>query len=195
MNREPQTEGEHGLAFYLHQIHELRLGTGNDLRQHGYTYANHEDFLLQHGVWYRPRRLSRRIRKGPIKRCYANALRVAIQHGLSYVEGYANSIIPVAHAWCTNDNGQLYEVTWPEPGSAYLGVVFSVERAHDATWNGDASVLDDFKRGFPVLAQPWTGEPANFPWPDAPFLRLARAGQWVEALAWLRDHMNTEGEP
>ena len=37
---------------------------------------------------------------------------------------------------------------------------FSAARAHDCTWHGDATVLDDFNRGWPLLREPWAGEPS-----------------------------------
>jgi hypothetical protein len=51
-----------------------------------------------------------------------------------------------------------YEVTTPLPGLAYFGMPFSVERADDTTWWGDASVLDDWKRNHSLLCQPSQGE-------------------------------------
>lgn len=43
----------------------------------------------------------------------------------TYVEGYAllGSIeVPVHHAWLVSAEGELWDPTWDEPGSAYFGV-------------------------------------------------------------------------
>jgi hypothetical protein len=62
------------------------------------------------------------------------------------------------HAWVSDAPAVAYEVTTPLPGLAYFGMPFSVERADDTTWWGDASVLDDWKRNHSLLCQPSQGE-------------------------------------
>ena len=109
---------------------------------------------LSHGKWFLPRTLPRDVRRGAPKQCFANAIIIAAHRGWRYVEGYALAVIPVQHAWVLDHRGRLCEVTWPTPGRAYLGVEFAVERADDATWTGDASVLDDYKRRWPCCASP-----------------------------------------
>lgn len=47
---------------------------------------------------------------------------------------------------------------WERIGLTYLGVEFSLERADDCSWYGDGSVLDDWKRDWPIFREPWTGE-------------------------------------
>jgi hypothetical protein len=101
-----------------------------------------------------------------------------VLHRLTYVEGWATipGLIPVEHAWVTDAGRRVYEVTWETPGDAYWGMEFSVERADDVTWNGDATVLNDFRRRHPLLSQHWTGEPPGQVWPHSPRLaRLRRA--------------------
>lgn len=136
------------------------------------AYGGPADFVLQHG---RPYEIEYIDQDAIPEQCYFNSIIAALQHpGWSYVEGYA--MIPrntqqtvdrghwwvgpeiVPHAWCLTDNAVPVELTWPFPGRAYLGVVFHPQRAEEATWDGDANVLDDFHRGWPLLRERWTGE-------------------------------------
>lgn len=141
----------------------------------GLVYAGAEEFVLRHGEWMTPTDCL----PGIPQHCYQNAIGRAYRNGWEYVEGYAllpeptdtiavsaapgeplNTGLdtPIPHAWVRDPaNGHVYEVTWPIPGRAYIGVVFSPVRADDATWNGDGSVLHD-TRDDPLFRQPWTGE-------------------------------------
>src|ERR1700732_234709 len=125
-------------------------------------YQNGYNFVLKHGQWHKPQPLRPDVLHGPPKCCYGNAILLAVLHGWQYVEGYALANIgvriPVQHAWNLDEHGRLVDCTWTRPGVAYRGVVFSAERADDATWNGDASILEDYHRGFPLFREPWTGE-------------------------------------
>lgn len=138
-------------------------------------YRGPADFVLREGTW----RQVNSTRPGIPRHCFANAIGYAAAYRWNYVEGYAMLPLPgtvgrggvriagvggdeiVHHAWVSDASGNAIEVTWPAPGRCYLGVGFSVERADDCTWNGDASVIDDPHRGHPLLRQKWTGE---VPW-------------------------------
>lgn len=175
----PRTPAEQHLWDHLTQ----RRDTATDLRPQGYAYANPCDFVLQHGRWYAPRPLPRPVTRGVPNHCYGNAMVRAVLHDLAYVEGYALLSVrgepPMLfqHAWCADAEGRLYEVTWKLLGLAYLGVTFGVERADDCTWNGDATVLHDDQRGWPLLRQRWTGEPLLQAWPPSPRLALLQASR------------------
>ncbi|MFL5313056.1 MAG: hypothetical protein ACJ79H_21700 [Myxococcales bacterium] len=76
------------------------------------------------------------------------------------------------------------------PGAAYVGVRFSVERADDCTWNGDACVIDDRNRDWPLFRERWHGEPADIEWPYSPrleALRLKAAGHVELGRALLKE--------
>ena len=171
---DPQTLDEEDLLNYLAMLETIVHQTPQPGSRLGWAYNNSANFLLQHGVWYAPRPLPDKIARGTPKACFGNALVAAVRYGLHYVEGYANKIIPVEHAWCANDDGRLYEVTWPEIGVAYLGVAFSAERAAAATWNGHANVLWDMIQGNPLLQHPWTGEDFKKKWPLSPRIEQIR---------------------
>jgi hypothetical protein len=127
----------------------------------GWHYLGPADFVLREGQQFEPRERPESIDAGAARMCFGNSIATAIRYGLPYVEGYAvgpKVAIGVSHAWNLDAEGRVVDTTWPEPGQAYLGVRFSVARAHDATWNGDACVLDDWKRGYPLMREPWTPE-------------------------------------
>jgi hypothetical protein len=192
----PRTADERTLHDYLEQDRTLHVRCGHDLTTRGYAYVSISDFLLRHGQWYAPRPLPRGIPRGAPRQCFGNALLAALrlEGDLFYVEGWSiGYVVPVPHAWCTDAHGRLYELTWETPGTAYLGVEFSLERASNCCWEGDATVLDDYRRHWPLLGQPWTGEPAVSLAPPSPWLALMRAGKLEEARQWLLQHRH-DGE-
>lgn len=159
----------------------------------GLAYRGPADFVLRHGESFEPRPLPDEYEYGAPKACYGNAIVLAATRGLGYVEGYARGPFGLAipHAWNTDDEGRLIDVTWSAifddgvraaiPDSAYLGVRFSLGRADDATWNGDGSVLDDWKRRWPLLREPWTGENWEREWEPTEALRALLSRDKVAA--------------
>jgi hypothetical protein len=86
----------------------------------------------------------------------------------------------------------LVDSTWCNTGLAYIGVEFSIERADDATWNGDGHILGDEYRGYPIFREPWKGEDYTIQWPYSDrieaFKNYRRTGVYVEApsiLEWI----------
>jgi hypothetical protein len=156
-------------------------------------YHSPYDFLLQHGQWYKPRPYPPRFYIGLPKMCFGNSIVVAVEHGLRYVEGfmlmplilgmregvvYGSSDcaegLAIHHAWNTDAKGRLYDSTLENSAFAYLGAEFAVERADDCTWNGNNSVLFDEHRGYPLLKEPWKGEPEGVVWPPSERLECLR---------------------
>ena len=90
---------------------------------HQKTY---ESYVLRCGKEYAVPAVARPkgIRKGTDKMCFMNSYRIADEHGWTYVEGFAFSIIPTHHAWCVTPEGVVVETTWKDAGSAYYGVEF-----------------------------------------------------------------------
>jgi hypothetical protein len=124
----------------------------------GYYYSGISDFVLQHGVWYSPIPFPAGIRKGRSRYCFLNAALKAIEERQSfkYVEGYAlyPKMAPVHHAWNLDGDGKLFDRTWKNGGTAYLGVVFSTTRATTA----DRWCYGVFNNPDSILKEPWTGE-------------------------------------
>jgi hypothetical protein len=140
------------------------------------------DFVLRHGTWYEPRAYPPDLPPGAVKQCFGNSIMLSLVKGYRYVEGFAVmpppfSPMPIHHAWNADAFGALIDSTWRNGGVAYLGVEFSAERADDATWNGDASVLDDFRRGHPLFKEPWQGEDWSRRWPENERVTLLRSGK------------------
>lgn len=143
----------------------------------GHAYSSPHEFVRQHGNWYEIDQLL--VGMMP-NLCYHNSILLALHEGWTYVEGYALVSPPftgpsvVQHAWVVDPDGQACETTWPRPGHAYCGVVFSAERADNATWHGDATTLDDFQRGWPLLKQVWRGEDFSLSWEPSPAIEVMR---------------------
>lgn len=160
----------------------------------GFHYAGPADFLLQHGEWFTNVQL---MPGGQPGKCYGTSIVFAVRYGERYFEGYAiqplnnfrgsdlaEALIP--HAWTVHPENPdtVHDWTWPVAGSIYVGTEFSVERADDCTWNGDACVLWDEHRGFPLYRQPWHGEPPDLIWPPSDRLDIARDPTPEKVLAW-----------
>lgn len=146
----------------------------------GLVYRGPADFVLREGRWWPPRpRPAGMIQAAP-RACYGNAIGGVFEYGLRYVQGYATSpaspdfVVP--HAWNADEAGNVVDLTWNPTGNCYLGVELSVERADDATWNGDAEPIDDYVRGWPLLQTRWPGKDTPDPaWPPSPLLLALKA--------------------
>lgn len=89
-----------------------------------------DDFILQHGRHFTPQSLPQHLEhhRGQKKQCYRNAFNLACSNNeLFYVEGYSYNLFPAPHAWCTDKDGKVYEITWDEPGQEYFGVCFNTK--------------------------------------------------------------------
>ena len=147
----------------------------------GLCYRSPHDFVAQHGREYLP--VPFRGRKGVQRICFGNAIAWAGKYGYRYVEGFA--LAPtgevILHGWNAKPDGSLHDSTWMNTGLAYIGVEFSVERADDATWNGDALVLNDENRNYPVFQKRWEGEDYAIQWPYSDRLDVLRNGGGLPA--------------
>lgn len=96
-----------------------------------WKYENHPDYILHEGRFYQPGRLPEDSTHyiGEQKMCYKNAMDAAVANPKwTYVEGYAKhpSVpFPVEHAWVADERGRALELTWPEVGTAYIGIPFT----------------------------------------------------------------------
>ncbi|MGH3427445.1 MAG: hypothetical protein ACRDQZ_07740, partial [Mycobacteriales bacterium] len=183
------------LRKYLEAVIEVRGKMG---QSYELAYSCAEDFVLKHGVWYPEPEFFPMIYggQGAPKQCFGNALMLSAIYGLRYVEGYALAPVgekggrfPTLHGWNLDDSGRVVDSTWVNSGVAYVGITFSVERADDAIWNGDACVLDDYRRGYPVMRKPWTGETPIEQWSKSPRLELLRRKDQAGILRYLREEL------
>lgn len=119
----PSNESEQNLVNYLELLRNC-VKRNLDDKPTEIVYAGIGDLLLQHAKFYAPPATS--FMQLTPKACFANAQYMSqlSERGLRYVEGYAVCIIPVHHAWCVDENDNVVEVTWKEPGVAYFGLEF-----------------------------------------------------------------------
>lgn len=129
------------------------------------VYNSVEDFTLKLGKEFKsaPWILKESYHRRTPKECYANALHLAIVHQeLTYVEGfcYRDGLIPIAHAWCVDDSGAVFDPTLPEPEEfAYFGVPFKTSFVTDyVQYKGTYGVVDDWMRKFPMLRGTYSTE-------------------------------------
>jgi hypothetical protein len=83
-------------------------------------------------------------RRRKAKQCFLNAARFESQYGLTYVEGFAHSIIPVHHAWCVTADGRVVDPTWHDADetTSYLGIPFPVVRSAELFLMDQGNHLD-----------------------------------------------------
>lgn len=85
-----------------------------------------ERFVLDCGKDFLAKKRPKGVRKQENKQCFRNATHYSLETGLSYVEGFAihNGLIPMMHAWCVTEAGEVIDLTWRWPEkSVYRGVV------------------------------------------------------------------------
>jgi len=164
---------EQDLRQHLEDMDRLRL-------QRGWVYSSPQRFVLTHGVTGAPHPVPPGMWQGRPRCCFDNAITVAMLYDIPYIEGYAllgldGQTLALHHAWNLDAHGRVIDVTWhPYVGLAYLGVQFAPERADEATWNFDGTILEDDKRRYPLLREPWHGEPPGVVWPHSPRLDRIR---------------------
>lgn len=132
LRREPQTQEEQWLLDYIDNI--LKLSEG-----HNMVGADVYKTLRVEGSFFEPVQLPKGFRKLPRGQCFQNAAHLAHDNPttLSYVEGFAYSIIPIHHAWVTNESGIAIDPTWNKRtmkesrGKAYFGVIVPTQVMRD----------------------------------------------------------------
>lgn len=92
--------------------------------------------IIEKGTTYPGALLRKDVRRGRMKECFSNALDLAQRKGWTYVEGLAISgkllklNIPMEHAWCIDDKGQVVDNTWEDStNSLYRGIPMDADTA------------------------------------------------------------------
>lgn len=89
---------------------------------------NFYQFVLDHGKEYTGRRLPSDYRQRTPKECFKNAAELALETGLTYVEGFLFRFVPIHHAWCIDENGNVIDPTVMDPQDCeYLGVPYDLD--------------------------------------------------------------------
>ena len=95
------------------------------------NFKSLESFILEKGESFDSEKYPAKYQswRGKMKDCFKNAFWLAIENeDLTYVEGYALSIIPVLHAWCVDKQNRVIDPTWPDQENCqYYGVKFEKE--------------------------------------------------------------------
>lgn len=117
------------------------------------NYVCMEHFVLVNGNYYSGVRLGKFYKLGEIKHCYDNSREALLEYpGLTYIEGYVTSLIPIAHAWNIDGNSDVVELTLREKYSpvkerSYFGVSFDTEYVLET----GGSLIDDWRNDWPLL--------------------------------------------
>lgn len=119
-----------------------------------FKYCSIEEFVLKEGRFMGERSLgSNQCPKGEPKQCFQNAFRLATLADFIYCEGYALilDLFPVAHAWCIDPEGNVFDNTW-DTGNEYYGVPFNIIFVKQTILKRKKyGVIDDWKNKWPLL--------------------------------------------
>ncbi|MFI5868079.1 hypothetical protein [Streptomyces sp. NPDC051546] len=138
----PEARGraEAKLIAHLRLLAATVAGPESAPVKEGWAYPSLYHLLLDTGRFFTPAPLPQAIARGPERECFANAAALVREHGavsgLTYCEGYASAPIsgtddfPTMHAWASTTDATILDPTWPEHGTAYLGIPFT----HPAAW-------------------------------------------------------------
>lgn len=154
MTLTPTTEHETGLVASLTQLADLSGQCNRTNAPDGlaaFEYGSMYEYVLRNGRFWTP--APHAYRQNRPRECFNNAIVDAVTHDLRYVEGFATSInlgFPIHHAWAADENGNVIDTTWPDSGTAYLGVEFDPLEAFEAREKG-GTILDNWPDGFPLF--------------------------------------------
>lgn len=117
------------------------------------NYVCLEHFVLAHGKYYRGVKLGKHYRPGQIKMCYHNSREALIDYeDLTYIEGYVSSVIPIAHAWNSDWNGDVVDTTLREGFSPLAArEYFGIEFDSDYVMENDGALIDNWENDWPLL--------------------------------------------
>lgn len=141
------------LTQYLELIVSMKKNMNNS---NLIKYVGFEDFILKMGTEFKNTKIIKPIKYGKMKECYKNAsLLCMYNEELEYVEGFANSIIPVMHAWCIDRSGNVIDPTYKNQEKCnYYGVIFKKEFMHKKILkNKIYGILEaDYKNEYEILS-------------------------------------------
>jgi hypothetical protein len=101
----------------------------------GYLYSSLEGMVLALGRTFRQKPLPADVAVEKMGQCFRNAQGLSEDRdGLTYVEGFAGSRIPLGHGWCVTASGEIVDPTWPdmEPARSYFGIPIQPARVIEA---------------------------------------------------------------
>ena len=130
---------------------------------HKYKYMSGYDFVLKNGVKCIPQPYDASKYAGvprTKKECFRNAYYLSLYEGLIYVEGLGFNNLITEHAWCVDEDMNVYDPTWDEPETReYYGVLFNMDYVEKIARESEVwGVIQNYKGRFPLL----TGEHTDF---------------------------------
>ncbi len=128
----------------------------------GYYYRGQEDFILQHGQGFAPRK-PKGYRWRKARNCFGNTHKLVMYDPtLRYVEGYGLTGlgIPLEHAWAIDEDNQVIDTTWRwndgSPPEGYFGVIYPTQLVNQIILRKKCyGVLDDPYNRYPLLREPY----------------------------------------
>lgn len=97
----------------------------------GHSGGQIHSLILKHGHFWTAGNLPKNVQAGRLGACFEQARELALLHPerFTYVEGYAYSqidfCVPIHHAWCVDEYGNVVDPTWSEPSAGvFAGVPF-----------------------------------------------------------------------
>lgn len=100
----------------------------------GYGGGQIHSLVLEHGHFWTAQDLPKNVKAGRLGECFRQARKLALLRPdcFTYVEGYAYSHvdfrIPIQHAWCVDEYGNVVDPTWSKPSAGvFAGVPFREE--------------------------------------------------------------------
>ena len=107
------------MRAYLQQTEDFMV----DLPISGQGVHTMAGLILKYGVMMSGSPRPADVPKEEKQMCFGNALHLALKRNWLYVEGYAESVMPLQHAWCIDDEGRVVDPTWEDAEDrAYLGI-------------------------------------------------------------------------
>lgn len=120
-----------------------------------FNYCCPQHLVAEFGIEFKEV-LDYRRGEGPPKQCFSNTFKACLaDESLIYCEGYATSPqvggIPIHHAWCVNEQGQVIDLTTNLED--YFGIPFTHKAMLDhGLYDGECwSLIDNWKAGWPIL--------------------------------------------
>ena len=171
-----ETIGEKALIEELNAFISL-IDRSKQRYPEGYYYKSMHHFIKENARLYKSQPFTQEEKyyvseivnklgfKPKVKECYYNAqmLMLDSKKRISYVEGYAHSLISTMHGWNVI-NGKVIDLTWNDDKGkhvfgefneekAYFGIQFSNEyvRENMIKTKMASSLIDDYKRRWPLL--------------------------------------------
>lgn len=182
---------------YLKQMTDFRINflkNRPDIKDQPF-YKCIEHFVLENGQAYEwhplPKKYSNKKKYGTIKQCFANATALSFDFPeLTYVEGYASTVIPTQHAWCVDSEGRVIDPTWRVEDReekyyphGYFGVPISRKLLYATLARTERyGILDDWENDWPLLQKKFDPELWKDPDPIEQFVDEAWEVMKAEAM-------------